>query len=323
MSPQKASVSKPGKDDVVKPGRGQGRERKPRISSIKPESLVPTAHVPPPEVEPEVEPAVPVPPKTPAADFFSPTQSEPSASRLDGRDTPPPSGLNSTSSTSSALNGASRPSRRARAAVNYAEPNLISKMRRPTKELADAVALAAHQSAKSAEESQNTKMRSVTIKHEDGTTSHLKDNNRPENLEAGSPLGGKGNGMDDGLFEAREKELADTQPTASGRAIAALMAKGARREARSEEMKVKAEETVEDMKLYDFTDSSPRDVEASGARSRRHSSVSGPSATKRTARRTHSREEERQAEPAETEDMAEAGSRRAERITVRRRSMMV
>lgn len=47
-------------------------------------------------------------------------------------DTPPPADISSTGETT-------RPSRRARAAVSYAEPNLRDKMRRPTKELFDAV----------------------------------------------------------------------------------------------------------------------------------------------------------------------------------------
>ncbi|SPO03920.1 uncharacterized protein DNG_06603 [Cephalotrichum gorgonifer] len=48
------------------------------------------------------------------------------------RDTPPPADMS--------LNGeTSRPSRRVRAQVSYAEPNLRDKMRRPTKELVDAV----------------------------------------------------------------------------------------------------------------------------------------------------------------------------------------
>lgn len=49
------------------------------------------------------------------------------------RDTPPPADISSLGETS-------RPSRRARAAISYAEPNLRDKMRRPTKELYDAVA---------------------------------------------------------------------------------------------------------------------------------------------------------------------------------------
>ncbi|CAK7232627.1 hypothetical protein SCUCBS95973_008322 [Sporothrix curviconia] len=50
-----------------------------------------------------------------------------------GRDTPPPADISSQGETS-------RPNRRSRASVSYAEPNLRDKMRRPTKELFDAVA---------------------------------------------------------------------------------------------------------------------------------------------------------------------------------------
>jgi len=75
-----------------------------------------------------------LPPKTPAAslDVLSAPSTESSA-RPTGRDTPPPGDL----SASTDNNG--RPGRRARAAVNYAEPSLNAKMRRPTKELLDAV----------------------------------------------------------------------------------------------------------------------------------------------------------------------------------------
>jgi len=80
---------------------------------------------------------VPVFPKTPMVDdMFSPS-SQPSTG--DGpKDTPPPSDLSS-SALGMGLPVAGRPSRRARAAINYAEPSLNSKMRRPTKELLDAV----------------------------------------------------------------------------------------------------------------------------------------------------------------------------------------
>ncbi|KAI1418166.1 hypothetical protein F5Y13DRAFT_184680 [Hypoxylon sp. FL1857] len=53
--------------------------------------------------------------------------------REEVRDTPPPADISSRGDTS-------RGSRRARAAVSYAEPNLRDKMRRPTKQLFDAVA---------------------------------------------------------------------------------------------------------------------------------------------------------------------------------------
>lgn len=53
--------------------------------------------------------------------------------REPARDTPPPAGITSTAETS-------RGSRRSRAPVSYAEPNLRDKMRRPSKQLFDAVA---------------------------------------------------------------------------------------------------------------------------------------------------------------------------------------
>ena len=66
--------------------------------------------------------------------LLSPTASEPSNAHFDSRDTPPPADL-----ASESTNTVGRPSRRQRAAVSYAEPNLRDKMRRPTKELVDAV----------------------------------------------------------------------------------------------------------------------------------------------------------------------------------------
>lgn len=73
-------------------------------------------------------------PETPAApeDLFSPTSSAPSTTRPVSRDTPPPQEIGSDGE-------GHRPSRRARASISYAEPNLRDKMRRPTKELVDAV----------------------------------------------------------------------------------------------------------------------------------------------------------------------------------------
>jgi len=73
-------------------------------------------------------------PETPAApeDLFSPTSSAPSTARQVSRDTPPPQEIGSDGE-------GHRPSRRSRASVSYAEPNLRDKMRRPTKDLVDAV----------------------------------------------------------------------------------------------------------------------------------------------------------------------------------------
>ncbi|KAH6850986.1 hypothetical protein B0I37DRAFT_397113 [Chaetomium sp. MPI-CAGE-AT-0009] len=68
----------------------------------------------------------------PSATPSSPTTPRQSAPEEMLHDTPPPADISSTGETI-------RPSRRARAAVSYAEPNLRDKMRRPTKELFDAV----------------------------------------------------------------------------------------------------------------------------------------------------------------------------------------
>ncbi|TVY42197.1 Shugoshin [Lachnellula subtilissima] len=100
--------------------KGRTRDRNPEPVIIKPrdEPLAKTIEV---ELEPE----------TPAGlDIFSPSSSQPSTARVESRDTPPPPDLHSEGQ---------RPSRRARGAVSYAEPSLRDKMRRPTKELVDAV----------------------------------------------------------------------------------------------------------------------------------------------------------------------------------------
>ncbi|KAF2127281.1 hypothetical protein P153DRAFT_368594 [Dothidotthia symphoricarpi CBS 119687] len=77
-----------------------------------------------------------LPPKTPFADdIFSPPSTEPSTSRPENKDTPPPGDLSSADQTGMA----GRPGRRARPAVSYKEPSLSTKMRRPDAKLVDAV----------------------------------------------------------------------------------------------------------------------------------------------------------------------------------------
>nr|POE85494.1 shugoshin [Quercus suber] len=68
-------------------------------------------------------------------DLYSPMSSAHSVDVREKHDTPPPTTLNAIRTSSEE----SRPSRRARSAVNYAEPSLVAKMRRPGKELADAI----------------------------------------------------------------------------------------------------------------------------------------------------------------------------------------
>jgi hypothetical protein len=112
-----------------------------RVSRTAPETIdLPSSHTPDiiETAEIPLQPALELPPKTPAPtpDLFSPPATEPSTARpLATRDTPPPTDLLS-SSNGIDVNGGRR---RARAQVNYAEPSLNTKMRRPTKELCDAV----------------------------------------------------------------------------------------------------------------------------------------------------------------------------------------
>lgn len=98
--------------------------KKKRVVPIKLPSLQPAG------------PSVPKPqePETPSADpgVVFPDTPETKSTSEKPRDTPPPADISSHGETS-------RPSRRVRASVSYAEPNLRDKMRRPTKEMLDAV----------------------------------------------------------------------------------------------------------------------------------------------------------------------------------------
>lgn len=88
-----------------------------------------------PHLEPPTVLKPPNQPETPSADpghVFPDTPETKSVKDPAARDTPPPADISVHGETS-------RPSRRARAAISYAEPNLRDKMRRPTKELYDAV----------------------------------------------------------------------------------------------------------------------------------------------------------------------------------------
>jgi hypothetical protein len=91
------------------------------VTAVLPDSLFDL------DPEPDQEPEASGPP------LITPDTPDRRAPQEAPADTPPPGYL--------ALNGeTARPSRRARSAVSYAEPNLRDKMRRPTKELFDAVA---------------------------------------------------------------------------------------------------------------------------------------------------------------------------------------
>jgi hypothetical protein len=144
MSPVKASFKT--SDDLKNPAPAKptaSRERPPsrtsrRISSNPSIPVAPSRddNASPFDIAPPRSFSTEPLPKTPASfDVFSPPASE-HAEGQQGRDTPPPADLSSISNTTE---GGQRPSRRARSAVNYAEPSLIAKMRRPDKKMVDAV----------------------------------------------------------------------------------------------------------------------------------------------------------------------------------------
>ncbi|KAL2021176.1 hypothetical protein VTK56DRAFT_7482 [Thermocarpiscus australiensis] len=95
-------------------------------------NLPPKIEVPPPEppavMTLTLEAESVLPPTSPSA----PSTPDRPARKEMPHDTPPPADISSNGETS-------RPSRRARVPISYAEPNLRDKMRRPTKELFDAV----------------------------------------------------------------------------------------------------------------------------------------------------------------------------------------
>ncbi|KAH0337153.1 hypothetical protein KCU81_g8182, partial [Aureobasidium melanogenum] len=314
VSPRKLSRNTKGKGDLkqedapLKPAVKATDRRKSKnpttksvtIAAGEPETIMRTIEIALPSELP-VEEIEDLAPKTPLPEFFSPTPSEPSTARDEGRDTPPPSGLKSMSSGPAALNGASRPSRRARAAVNYAEPNLVSKMRRPTAAKADAVDANGRRISSNITTSEKKTMRTVVIKGDDMNGSLTRD----MGSEAPSPLGQKVDREHERTFETSKV------PSASGRAISALMA-GSK----------KQKESGEDAGVYKLKDSS--DVEESAAsrkrNSRRHSSMTDSSERSSNGAEVEVEAEEKQ---EEAEVRKAPRSARVDRSGARRRSMMV
>ncbi|KAG9520135.1 hypothetical protein KCU93_g7769, partial [Aureobasidium melanogenum] len=315
VSPRKLSRGTKGKGDVkkeeapLKPAVKATDRRKSKnpstksvtIATSEPETIMRTIEIALPS-ELAVEEMEDLAPKTPLPEFFSPTPSEPSTARDEGRDTPPPSGLKSMSSGPAALNGASRPSRRARAAVNYAEPNLVSKMRRPTAAKADAVDVNGRRISSNISTSEKKTMRTVIIKGDDMNGSLTRD----MGSEAPSPLGQKVDREHERTFESNKA------PSASGRAISALMA-GSKKQEKG---------PSEDAGIYELKDSS--DVEESGAsrkrNSRRHSSMTDSSERSSNGAELEMEAEEKQ---EEAEVRKAPRSARVDRSGARRRSMMV
>lgn len=129
-------------DEVVKAKAEAKRHDQSKVRTTKPKSRdeAPTAPAPAPVTVPMPEPAAEpvvasIELEAISADpnLSAPTSPASVTPCEETRDTPPPFDISNSGETS-------RPSRRNRTAVSYAEPNLRDKMRRPTKQLFDAVA---------------------------------------------------------------------------------------------------------------------------------------------------------------------------------------
>ncbi|ORY03944.1 hypothetical protein BCR34DRAFT_491981 [Clohesyomyces aquaticus] len=167
-----------------------------------------------------------LPPKTPAAeDIFSPPSTEPSTSRPESKDTPPPGDL--TSGDQNGLSG--RPSRRARAQVSYKEPSLAAKMRRPSEKLVDAVY--PHSESKPAAQPPIPGSGNIIIKRESvegsGTWSALP---LRDDGEVGSPLReklgrreGSGGQGTESVTDVSDKPRLSLNSSAASNAISALI----------------------------------------------------------------------------------------------------
>ncbi|ROW17204.1 hypothetical protein VPNG_01085 [Cytospora leucostoma] len=184
VKPRKPLAEKSTNDDLVSPKKAvksattgdlkkvmmEGDTEAPlRIAPLKKKRLVPIKlSMPPPAALPAVN--IPHEPETPSADpgHVPPETPDTKSVPENPRDTPPPADISSYGETS-------RPSRRARAAVSYAEPNLRDKMRRPTKELLDAV-------------SGEGKYRRASLAHPGASTSASKPNTEGEITRSSSQL---------------------------------------------------------------------------------------------------------------------------------------
>lgn len=275
---------KPLKPDIPKfnlpKDRTQDKRSEPTNIRLPREPLVDTIEV---QVQPE--------PETPAAlDLFSPQSSQPSTARVESRDTPPPPDLEPEGQ---------RPSRRARASVSYAEPSLRDKMRRPTKELVDAVS------------GEGKSSRGSIVKlEEDRTSTGVSIKAEPEEEDAwkrmplassatveNSPLRSKAPDQETLLSsitthrKRRESILhpgSDDMPkTGSETAISALIAehRKAKAAAKARELDQAGHLTkgMEKLDIYEFNETSPpreplvakfsRDDKPTSRSSKRHSSV--------------------------------------------------
>lgn len=248
-----------------------------------------------------------LPPKTPAVEgIFSPPTTEPSTSRPESKDTPPPGDLSAADQI-----GAGRPGRRARPQVSYKEPSLHTKMRRPDAKLVDAIVDRRTSVEPQTAPSTTSK---PTIKRETAEelgwkpVSAIPGRAGEEEAESGSPLRQKLDRREIGQ-EGKSSPASDSinvKASAASKAISALISetstakrkaattapsasesidsKTQNRPAAKDPIIKQEEDTKDNLAIFDFTDSSPADTAtnprtrinelAKAARNaRRHSSV--------------------------------------------------
>lgn len=336
------------------------------IKSLKPECPTPNP-APRPRGRPRNEPISIKPVPEPAIktsevkivneipveqDIFSRPLSRP-PTRTEPRETPPVQDVASQEESS-------RPSRRSRPSVSYAEPNLRVKMRRPTSEFVDAVAADAQPDSVIKIEDQST--RPVKVKTEPESENQRK--TAPVDLSSGvekTPVKAKAPTADPlpssitTHRKRRESILSqpETETRGQGSAIAALLAEKRRAKADARDKELKSKEAKGDsLDIYDFKCSSPepqgisaKSKEKAAKPSRRHTAIIRDTAYledsdgsdieawkgRRQRSSTASAESEKEGDgdkalrkSTSTAAMTDpvSGSR-AERVAARRRSMML
>ncbi|KAH7350971.1 hypothetical protein BKA65DRAFT_396711 [Rhexocercosporidium sp. MPI-PUGE-AT-0058] len=270
------------------------------------------------EVQPE--------PETPAApDGFSPESSQPpSTVRTESRDTPPPSDLGSGGDTQ-------RPSRRARGSVSYAEPSLRDKMRRPTKDLVDAVVR--DEKARSAAKLEQPDTVSLTIKAEPEADDAWKSMPAASSTTVeNSPLRNKTPGPEllpsnitthrkrrESILNQAELEI---PKSASGGAIAALLAESRRAKAAARE-KEKALENeaavtkgLANLDIYEFRGSPPSSAEAPPVTTKEEKAPVRVSRRHSTLSRDHTQQSDSEASEKEATKRSDSAASRRRQSTL-------
>jgi hypothetical protein len=245
--------------------------------------------------------------------------------------------------------------------VSYAEPSLISKMRRPTKDLCDAVGKDGRPLSVTGVSNGKTvtiKTEAVSDEEGGGWKALPSGTSKGEDVGAASPLSKKSSASTSTSLpmdtrnedvSARDTKKAQQTQSSSAAAISALVNSNRRKTQAQDKDSITlakpAPSAESDLSIYDFTSSSPpRNTISLGRSSRRHSSISAlnrPASTDEDVRvekpvkaERHKRQSsvgavslrtdaERLLSGAEKGAEVDAGLGRSERAASRRRSMML